>query len=424
MCAEIPNKEHWFWDTETSNDGGVLNDAVMRNFYEHCYETSFQSEEHLALSVNPLGESILPHPQCAAARTCEIVMMSPSSHTGGCGLRVLQQHRYMQRASVSVEYSYQCLPEKTHNINLDVRVATNDNIRKLFVDPLLIMQVFGNNGASMRLFVNGIHIALEDNDPMGSFYLCFHKSSRVAGKCEAISALIEKTPDTAGPVRAVYNSPFVIVYGTSAFTSLQQATRSAMYDLAVYIANAHVLAEESFVQVMSDTEYIQGGHNDGDPSMNAIFIGGPSSNAAMEAQSAFHEAVHCHLPVVFHNTHCTGNCTSSGFGIGTQWFAGSSDAVISTFSLLNSRMSSNSSGLGVLIHANAVSGYLHLSRLAWPVVPPMVRVPFALNLPDFLVVDTSLTALWGRGFGAVRLAGFWDSTWCFDADQAYNGTSY
>lgn len=29
---EIPNKEHWWWDTYKTNDGGVTNDPVIRGF--------------------------------------------------------------------------------------------------------------------------------------------------------------------------------------------------------------------------------------------------------------------------------------------------------------------------------------------------------------------------------------------------------
>ena len=30
--SEIADKEHWWWDTHTTNDGGVMNDPVMRKF--------------------------------------------------------------------------------------------------------------------------------------------------------------------------------------------------------------------------------------------------------------------------------------------------------------------------------------------------------------------------------------------------------
>ena len=30
--TEVPGKEHWWWDTYTTNDGGIVNDRDMRKF--------------------------------------------------------------------------------------------------------------------------------------------------------------------------------------------------------------------------------------------------------------------------------------------------------------------------------------------------------------------------------------------------------
>lgn len=30
--SEIADKEHWWWDTYETNDGGVVNDPVIRSF--------------------------------------------------------------------------------------------------------------------------------------------------------------------------------------------------------------------------------------------------------------------------------------------------------------------------------------------------------------------------------------------------------
>ena len=36
QLEEVPEKQHWWWDTDRINDGGVMNDAVMRSFYREC----------------------------------------------------------------------------------------------------------------------------------------------------------------------------------------------------------------------------------------------------------------------------------------------------------------------------------------------------------------------------------------------------
>jgi hypothetical protein len=74
--------------------------------------------------------------------------------------------------------------------------------------------------------------------------------------------------------------------------------------------------------------------------------------------------------------------------------------------------------LGVMITANTAEGYLHMSRLSWPTVPPMVRAPFANLVPDFMVINEQI---WANGLGAVQLAGFWDKNWRFSEDSSYTG---
>ena len=69
----------------------------------------------------------------------------------------------------------------------------------------------------------------------------------------------------------------------------------------------------------------------------------------------------------------------------------------------------------VCVHANSVEGYLHLSRLAWSVTPPMVRPPFS-SLPDYTVIDERV---WGQGLGGVLLAGYWGPTWEYVPSDAY-----
>ena len=39
---ELLGKQHWWWDTWKENDGGVLNDNKMRDFYDHCSSKSKQ----------------------------------------------------------------------------------------------------------------------------------------------------------------------------------------------------------------------------------------------------------------------------------------------------------------------------------------------------------------------------------------------
>jgi len=46
---EIPNKEHWWWDSYKTNDGGVTNDPIIREF-------AIKHAENAGVSLSPDGE--------------------------------------------------------------------------------------------------------------------------------------------------------------------------------------------------------------------------------------------------------------------------------------------------------------------------------------------------------------------------------
>lgn len=58
---EIPKKEHWWWDTYKTNDGGVTNDPVIRGFaIEHAKNAGTSIENH--------GKYVLGHQADTAER--------------------------------------------------------------------------------------------------------------------------------------------------------------------------------------------------------------------------------------------------------------------------------------------------------------------------------------------------------------------
>ena len=124
------------------------------------------------------------------------------------------------------------------------------------------------------------------------------------------------------------------------------------------------------------------------------------------------------------------------FEVGGVLFNSADDAAIFTFPLVRTMQGSNLGpnegtnqgsnqgsnqgpnevAMGVMLHANTVEGYLHLSRLAWPTIPPMVRSSFSSLIPDFLVVNERV---WGEGYGGTLLAGFWGPNWEYVEADAY-----
>ncbi len=53
---EVGNKEHWWWDSESTNDGGVMNDPKMRALYRSMARSSIPSlpnNGYRVISFNP-----------------------------------------------------------------------------------------------------------------------------------------------------------------------------------------------------------------------------------------------------------------------------------------------------------------------------------------------------------------------------------
>lgn len=160
----------------------------------------------------------------------------------------------------------------------------------------------------------------------------------------------------------VYAKPFCIVYGTQTDDEL---LARHMFQSAAYLANANVAAHLTFAPLMSDVDYLAAVAT-GQHKVNAIFIGGAMVNMAMrdqQKQRLHGQASLSHSRVVF--------TPDGGFVLDEQFaFDNQSKraAIIFTLPLLQPDVEV----LGVCIHAAVPSDYLHVTRLMWPTIPPMV----------------------------------------------------
>ena len=406
-CAieETQGKQHWWWDTHKSNDGGAVNDDLMRKFYSSCLQLSNSiinsSVNSLDMIENESRTRKVSSSPCMKPFTISVI--NPGTHEGFCGAQVIQQHKGLSLTTV-----------KTKCINMDT------GKRECFLDS-------GNNVRRMELtvgdntFLHEAHSLTIDNQLVinfvdytsTSFFICWDDSSYKPSHCSGpINPLSEKTLRTTGPLRHVYSRPFIIVYGTPQESEM----RLAMRDLAVYIGNSNLAAHNTHVRVITDLDYRSNKYYLQDDPANVIFIGGPTQNKAVKNLCQFkeddnNEKNHCITPVKFAlNDDNDGRILN--FSIGPHTFRNLDQSLIFTMPL----QTNETSAMGVCLHANTPEGYLDLSRLAWPVPPPMVRAPFANYIPDYIVINQKI---WAYGFGGVIAAGYWNSTWSFDPLQAY-----
>ena len=485
---ELPGKEHWWWDTHAANDGGVINDPLMRAFYAHCRHKAAKElasiENHddhvnttaasppvpVSVKGGSLPLQVLPVP--VLRRPCDrnvtLTVINPGTSAGQCGVQILQQWRIMSRSSVRL----QCAPlnappqasKPAHNnraapASLPVSAPTCTlaarNVRRLSVKVGAHSALRGDE----HLLINNVRFdlqALRSTATSADFQLdlCWDKVSdnstphRCITPTESHNLIAEKSLVNYGPIRHVYARPFCIVYGTPQ----SQTLRVALRNLAVYLGNAHAAAYHTHVRVLSDLEYQASRQASRSLLANIIFIGGSSMNKAMAvmygdgtrpqstpvaSRTADGSAqLFGKLPqgVKFSSAinGATGRHHDYQFEFDSSVFDAPDQSIIFTMPFYRpaqeqARLPAGAStdaavAMAVCIHANSAEGYLHMSRLAWSVVPPMVRTPFSSYLPDYMVLDDQL---WALGMGAVLKAGYWDNEWKVSADQSYsNNFSY
>lgn len=173
---------------------------------------------------------------------------------------------------------------------------------------------------------------------------------------------------------------------------------------------------------------------------NLMLIGGPKTNKftkrLVSKDESLFSILHANIPVTFslpdrHSRLGSLDDSVEEICFDRTKFNNPSDATIFTFPIayaldnkivaVQSRHSNwlkeRTARLGVVITANSANAYLHISRMASPTVPPMVRAAFSNYIPDFMVFDNRI---WDKGFGSVKLAGFWNSNWKYSPELAYN----
>lgn len=195
--SELSGKGHWWWDSEKQSDGGVVNDAEMRNFFTKCWRRSMKRTVH---------------------RNIVLVVFNPASSGTRCGIQILTQRipLRMSRVEASVDAKN----------SRSWRVVTQNVLRILIGGgpSALGCQVSGNVQIDGQPF---------EIDPGSRIELC--KDGAMWEQC-TVSILMPFAPY---PARRVFAQPWVIVAGNGA---AGRVSSEVLLAAAVYIANGCVCA--------------------------------------------------------------------------------------------------------------------------------------------------------------------------------------
>lgn len=562
---ELPGKEHWWWDTDYPNDGGVTNDRTMRRMFDDARANSQTLEAAEAPTVwNDLAGvpevsatevALLPE---APGATFRLVCHNPATFSGRAGIRPLQLEvtgarstiqflpisRYDTPISQAEQSSsplplssskasrgdgyprvqQQCWMLKTSNVNR-VRIAASSPV----VAPHCVHYSASDNGStssvssssamiwvdgnlvdlsawlgpndmaavsSMKLRKHGCaHICKkgEQNASKATRWeLCFW-SNKTASREENSFQRVDRGPSTYGPARQISAVPFALVYGTNFSVTSAKAKRKAstmsklnnervtteevgrrsspgatlLSDFAVYVANLHAMAADTFAPVFSDEDALQamatkrvaGG---GSPpsaahfsleslmrKRNVIAIGSPFQNSflatklgdaqrkvrldregtTVKARSAVTWIPRSQLrsnastAIMSSTIDAAFRIEGSPCGVfdepGTgilylaPWWDHDSEPEAA---IANDHRDTGVPRMILVAAGTDMAGTELAVRLATPTIPPMTRAPFTNLLPDWIVLGPEARLL---GYGGVRAAGFWGHQWQFESRASY-----
>jgi hypothetical protein len=267
VLEEVPGLGHWWWDSATPNDGGVLNDGAMRAFYASCLgrEGGGGGGGTVELVLTSVGSTAAP--RCRA------------------GVCVLQQLRPFQLSRVSITTvggAAEGVTLRTSNVaRLRILPTATAAAAASAAATATVAAADGGVAAAAAaaavaaaathervVVVNGERVTLR---PAGSGRdddacdICLSpgrapssSASSWAPCAEQGDAYLrtERGPPTAGPARLVSSRPMTIVVGTTSAGPDAELLSAGYMEGAVYIANLHNVASEAAVQIALDLDAV------------------------------------------------------------------------------------------------------------------------------------------------------------------------
>ncbi|XP_074660573.1 uncharacterized protein LOC141913023 isoform X2 [Tubulanus polymorphus] len=352
--SELPGKEHWWWDTWLTNDGGAVNDPSLRSFTAE-YST-IPDDLAACIRGDDICQKEKPSSKYSATindlKEFTLTVMNPAFGESLHGVRILQQSIPYRTSKIQVKVDGENAVVDTVNVaSFSLRYAGTQPVR--WNDRNLLI----------------------DGDPLSGQFGVFSKS--IEGVWQPAEQIKGRTPVNMGPARRVAEKPFIIVIGTLLNPDVDQV----LLESAIYISNLFYLTSDAHVPIVKDrdctSELIE--------SNNLVLLGSPEENSLTQQ---FLENV----PLKHNNKGIRlGSCKFNQNRTGALFLA-----------------PNHSDKLALILLGNSISGFRDIVSLASPTIPPMTRSPFSNLVPDFVITGPDFVS---RGPGGYLCTGFWGNNW-------------
>eukprot|EP01062_Namystynia_karyoxenos_P032040 TRINITY_DN23691_c0_g1_i1.p1 TRINITY_DN23691_c0_g1~~TRINITY_DN23691_c0_g1_i1.p1 ORF type:complete len:905 (+),score=243.45 TRINITY_DN23691_c0_g1_i1:70-2715(+) len=367
---ELKGKEHWWWDTEETNDGGVMNDKQMRKFWGRALQ----------------GPAAVPRPcfsfSCHNAASC--------GWRGG--LRIESQRQPLRAAGFTACEDNGVWQVETRNVRrLAVAAAS----------PLLAPAASSVHFDGVAVGVEELRSAASAAAAEGAAVVaaCSPGEWRLCGRAQCSSGepeaaapseccgAGERPRGAQGPLRRVYARPYAIVYGT-----LDPAWEPLLRGAALRLASSAARVAGAAPPVVADSE-ASAEVPDG---ANLVLMGGPAQNSV---------TARVQHPLLSGGGFAGGaaGCRLAAAGLGAV-------------ALLPSPLAPQLFGAAAaLVAGTDTRGFLNaydaLMAAQW------TTNHWQMPLPDWLITGPDYA--W-QGTAGVLGAGFWGHHWEFRSDLEYS----
>jgi pimeloyl-ACP methyl ester carboxylesterase len=385
---ELAGKDHWWWDTKTENDGGVMDDKRMQRFFNGAF----------ANRIVPLANLV------------DFSCLNLASCGARAGIKLMSQ-------AIPARMSRLRIQTDIVGENGVEWVISTQNVRKLLIQRTTWLEnVSAISIGSSRFEVGRIlkaaetqvdyaqevqHAALlcwdaEHGRKSGEWVMCLNQQcveQNDGAKCQPPPGCCTKAAEQRGlqqfgPLRRVFSRPFLLVVGT-----LNVTEHAEMHNTAVLFANDFYITARGTPQIVNDTAVSAMEHQ----GYNIILFGDPASNAVTRQQS-----LDGHLPVKF------GGGGHRWFRLGPCKYSHPDDGVVTLAPWGGKK------GLLALVAGNSISGFHEALRNFRSDL--FTTNSWQHRLPDYVV--TGAESKW-RGIAGLGAAGYWGDDWEYRQDAGH-----
>ena len=363
---ELAGHGHWWWDTKKTNDGGALFDPYLRKRYKRA--------------IKACRPGAARHKDDPKHRPFTIVSLNPATFHGKRGIRILRQDRTMV-------YSKICCTYATDTSQWSLK--TTNTLRFSIIRGA--KHHFSTFRTVKTLTVDGTSFDLDIVEGTTVFSRDISGEDKGKWRIEVEEDPVARSEELYGPMKRVFDAPFLIVVGTLG----SKAANASNLQAAIFLANSHFAASHTHCVIVKDVDL---NASEADTN-NLVLIGGADNSWTPKVFAAATGKAFPPLKLIEESgIFALGNCIYNSSAVAIS-------ALIPWYTTAGTGKK-----LALLLAGSGVTELM--SSMTYSSNVPLTRAMFTNMMPDF-VVTRRKDFLW-KGLGGFHAAGYWGPSFNLD----------